>query len=404
MRVQPWLLHGQRQGVVHVQASQAFSVSLTTAATVLEFEGGERVALPALARKRWYEVRVVLQQDSVTFMSLPLDRPGDAKQASFNQPRAANGVMKRVLLGAGWDAQAQQAAGFFNGRLEDPAVLAGAHLQRAALDLEAMDKSAVCHWWDFSAGIPGQGFCDRAQKGATGRFVNLPTRGVCGSRWSGSEMNWMHAPRDYAAVHFHEDDLYDCGWDTDFEARIPDALESGIYAIRLRCGRNEDVIPIYVLPAPQALRKPVALLVPTFTYQVYANFDRANFDAAYRQRREAWGAYPHHPAEHREYGYSTYARHRDGSGVSLSSRRRPILTDRPGYLAYVDAKGSGIRHLSADMHLVDWLTCRSGHPGLGIGCGRVLPHAGRRVRRPVATQPQASAAVGRGRDDRAGLF
>lgn len=355
VRVQPWLLDDRSQVAVQVQGTLGFSVCLSEAATVLEFEGGEKVALPALALKRWHEVRVVLQQDAVTFMHLRLDRPGPVQQTTIKPPRSSRGVLTRLVLGACWEAQTQRAARFFNGRLEDPAILAGVHLQQAALAIDMIDGASVRHWWDFSAGISGDGFHDRAEQGTSGRFVNLPTRGVCGSRWSGGEMNWMHAPRDYAAVHFHEDDLYDCSWETDFVARIPDGLESGIYGIRLRCGRNEDVIPVYVLPARQAARKHVALLVPTFTYQVYANFDRANFDAAYRQRRADWGAYPHHPAEHREYGYSTYDRHRDGSGVALSSRRRPVLTDRPGYLAYVDAKGSGIRHLSADMHLVDWL-------------------------------------------------
>jgi N,N-dimethylformamidase len=42
---------------------------------------------------------------------------------------------------------------------------------------------------------------------------NLATRAVRGSRWTGAETNWRHMLRHYAAVHFHEDDLYDCGWD-----------------------------------------------------------------------------------------------------------------------------------------------------------------------------------------------
>jgi N,N-dimethylformamidase len=97
------------------------------------------------------------------------------------------------------------------------------------------------------------------------------------------------------------------------------------------------------------------VLFPTYTYQVYANFERDNFDSSYRARRAEWGVYPHHPAEHREFGLSTYNFHSDGSGVGFSSLRRPVLTFRPGQMAYVDRKGSGLRHFPADMHLALWL-------------------------------------------------
>ena len=70
----------------------------------------------------------------------------------------------------------------------------------------------------------------------------------CGSRWTGDEICWRHRPRHYAAIHFHEDDLYDCGWDTDFEVTVPDAIVSGVYGVRLRGGGEQDIVPIYVLP------------------------------------------------------------------------------------------------------------------------------------------------------------
>jgi N,N-dimethylformamidase beta subunit-like, C-terminal len=61
-------------------------------------------------------------------------------------------------------------------------------------------------------------------------------------------MNWGYRPRHYAAIHFHEDDLYDCGWDTDFEVTISGAMASGVYGVRLRCGGEQNIVPIYVLP------------------------------------------------------------------------------------------------------------------------------------------------------------
>ena len=35
--------------------------------------------------------------------------------------------------------------------------------------------------------------------------------------------------------------------------------------------------------------------------------------------------------------------------------RRPILTMRPGFLTFNDARGSGLRHFPADSHLTGWL-------------------------------------------------
>ena len=49
-----------------------------------------------------------------------------------------------------------------------------------------------------------------------GRLVNLPTRAMKGSAWTGAERDWKVAPHHYAAIHFHDDDLHDCGWADDF--------------------------------------------------------------------------------------------------------------------------------------------------------------------------------------------
>src|SRR5262249_48725981 len=59
---------------------------------------------------------------------------------------------------------------------------------------------------------------------------------------------------------------------------------------------------------------------------------------------------------HREYGYSLYDVHADGSGVCYSSRLRPILNFRPGYTnPWIGAGGSAPWQFNADLHIVDWL-------------------------------------------------
>ena len=102
-------------------------------------------------------------------------------------------------------------------------------------------------------------------------------------------MCWRHAPRDYAAIHFHDDDLDDCGWEPDFTWTVPDDLPSGAYALHLTCAAGEDWLPFYVLPQRQGPFAPIAFLASTFTYQAYANHARGNADAAYHRARRGLG-------------------------------------------------------------------------------------------------------------------
>jgi N,N-dimethylformamidase len=251
-------------------------------------------------------------------------------------------------------------SGHLNGKLEAPRVA------RAALSAEAIaalpapggaagTPSPIVAGWDFSLETASQRVVDLGPNQLHGALVNLPARGMKGSRWNGDEMCWRHAPDQYAAVHFHDDDLYDCGWETDFSFTVPEGLRSGVYAARLSCGGVEEMIPFFVRPKRGQPRSTVCVLIPTFTYIVYANIARKVTDDAYRARAKAWGARPWTADEHRDYGLSTYNNHSDGSGICYSSRLRPILNLRSGFLAYVDRRGSGVRHLPADCYLLDWL-------------------------------------------------
>ena len=56
---------------------------------------------------------------------------------------------------------------------------------------------------------------------AHGRLINLPIRAVRGSNWTGDELDFNHAPDQYAAIHFLDDSLYDCEWKADFELDSP---------------------------------------------------------------------------------------------------------------------------------------------------------------------------------------
>ncbi len=328
LRVQPGLLAAAQpvlalgDAVLRVAAD---GVRLEVAGAVVA-----AVVAPMLERC-WYEVKAAFAEGRVRLTQRALQTSwgvADSGEADGACPPPAGG---RLLFAA------DPAGGRFDGRLEDPALLG--------------PGGAALASWDFSIGID----TDRIAGAYPGRLVNLPTRGVRGARWTGGEMDWKHAPREYAAIHFHADDLYDAEWLTDFTVTLPDDLRSGVYGVRLRADADEDIIPFFALPPRGTVTAPVAYLAATFTYQAYANHARFNVDAPFRERAAAWGARAHNPEDHPEYGWSTYNRHPDGTGISLSSLRRPVLNLRPGFLTFNDAKGSGLRHFSADSHLTNWL-------------------------------------------------
>jgi N,N-dimethylformamidase len=240
----------------------------------------------------------------------------------------------------------------FTGKLEAPAILAGFVTDWSA------PLPPVLAAWDFSIGIPTQVITDTGPNACHGHLVNIPNRGMVGAGWTGKEMCWRHKPQDYAAIQFHDGDLDDCGWAADLTWTVPPDMPSGAYALHLTCNEGQDHIPFYVLPNRTGPFASVVFLASTFTYQAYANHARGNADASYKARATAWGASPYNPDDYPIYGRSTYNRHADNSGISISSRRRPILTMRPGFLTFDDARGSGLRHYPADTHLLAWLEAK----------------------------------------------
>ncbi|HET9856047.1 MAG TPA: N,N-dimethylformamidase beta subunit family domain-containing protein [Methylomirabilota bacterium] len=309
----------------------------------------------ALPLRQWQRIWLVADPAAGTLRvgHAPLGG-GDREDASAPLPPAARlDTTAPLLIGARLAPDARE---HYNGRIEDPVLLAAAAGAPETLTLDPLlPPTNLLAGWDFCQGIDGLAVVDIGPHRLGGRLVNLPTRAVTGARWTGREMCWRHAPREYAAIHFHDDDVYDAGWATDFEFTVPDDLPSGAYLMRLAAEGHADDLPFYVRPPLGRPRAEVCYIASTYTYQAYANHARGSTDAAYRERVAAWDAAPHTPDNHPDYGWSTYNRHRDGSGICYSSRLRPVLTFRPRYLTFLDARGSGLRHYSADTHLLDWL-------------------------------------------------
>jgi N,N-dimethylformamidase len=256
----------------------------------------------------------------------------------------------------------------FNGKIDSPRLhdraLSPDVADRAVRDsTEALRLPGLVAAWDFSRGMTGTQIHDLSRNARHGETVNLPARAMKGWNWTGAAMDWKSAPEQYGAIHFHEDDLYDAGWQEDFRLEVPHDLKSGIYAARLRSGDDEDHIPFFVRPprsngARGKRTADIAFLAPTASYMAYAN-DANSFSSPGAQmvagRLVVLQPNDLHLMVHPEYCASLYDNHVDGSGICYSSRLRPILNLRPKYASWLGAKGSGLWQFNADLHLTDWL-------------------------------------------------
>ena len=265
--------------------------------------------------------------------------------------------------------------GHFNGKIDSPTVCNRA-LDR--LEIEVMKNgarpelderrgpgptaalsAALVGSWDFSEGIPTRTAVDRGPYRLDGEVVNAPARAMTGHAWRGVETNWTHAPQEYGAISFHDDDLDDARWDPDFTLELPLDLKSAVYAVKLTTDDgDEDYIPFFVVPRLGAPTAKIAVIMPTTSYMAYANEHLAtNAGAAellvYRtpilQRENMF------LSEHREYGGSNYDTHSDHTGINLSSRLRPILSVRPKYDHFLT---QAPWQFNADLHLIDWLDAK----------------------------------------------
>ncbi len=261
----------------------------------------------------------------------------------------------------------------YNGKIERPKVvnraLGEAEIE-TLLSCQGIEnvsndlRDAVIGAWDFQANITVDAssptIIDKSIRGLHGQGVNLPVRGVTGFNWSSDFMSFKHGPHEYGAIHFHDESVDDARWDESFSLTIPEGLPSGVYAARLRVNRvaspeTEDYIPFFVRPAKGGSGSKIALIMPTFSYMAYAN-DNLSVNSVIAQLLT--GRVPLLQPEdlllnqERGYGLGTYTTYRDGWGVNVSSRLRPILNMRPKYIHILSPS---LWQLNADLHLVDWL-------------------------------------------------
>lgn len=205
--------------------------------------------------------------------------------------------------------------------------------------------------WDFSQAMGSETIVDASGRGHHGQLFNMPARAATGANWRAQEMNWRHAPQLYGAIHFHGDDLHDCGWTFQHTLALQGpGWDSGIYALKLSCpGAPDHHVPFYINVTPGQEAPRIAFLASTATFAVYSNLKARllrDFWEVSQGRLIQMDRLDIALIDHPELGLSTYDRHADGSGVSYVSRLRPSTTVRPDGRMW---------NFPADLLCVDWL-------------------------------------------------
>ena len=123
-----------------------------------------------------------------------------------------------LLLGALDAADARIVRGAYNGKLALPCVYAGplgdgqfAALAGSGARPAVADRLRA--WWDLTRHLDTSVVASGVTDAPDGRLINQPTRAVTAHNWDGSCYEWRHAPELYGAVHLHDDDIDDVGWE-----------------------------------------------------------------------------------------------------------------------------------------------------------------------------------------------
>ncbi|EXJ83492.1 hypothetical protein A1O1_07115 [Capronia coronata CBS 617.96] len=314
------------------------------------------------ASKRWVGLKLILKGTDVSLSLIPIpylaEKANPTTHLHETLADPVNLSSENILLLAGSFAESPGATfprvtNFFNGRIDSPMIKS------------LGPKAEVLVKYDFARNIPDDTIIDASGNGHDGVLINAPTRAIPGFDWDGSEVDWTKAKYGYGAIHFHEDDLDDAAWETDFTITLPPDARSGIYAVEVNStnGKTSDMITFMVRPTKETTAKvgaKVALVLSTFTYLAYANEKLADvnrssavevgpgFDISQTLRTEDF--YRSH--RRLDCGLSNYDVHNDDSGVVFSSAKRPIMNLRPGYVMWAFSRP---RELSAESMMIGLL-------------------------------------------------
>ena len=246
-------------GSWHAGHRRGYALGVIDGRLTLTIGDGNRietlVSSAGMHERHWYFVAATFDSATgeATLIQEPLVRyAGDADSMTMARPvdiRPGNGG-RFIIAGHNGD---DGVSGLFNGKIDTPAVTARA-LERGHME-HLLDRrippdiaADVVALWDFSREMDGVTAHDISPNRLHGAIVNMPARAMKGWNHDGSEMVWTHRPEHYGAIHFHDDDLYDCAWETDAAWQVPADCRSGSFAAFLTQGDQWFYIPFYVRP------------------------------------------------------------------------------------------------------------------------------------------------------------
>ncbi len=357
-----------------IELTAAGSLELVTGTST--GEARRQQILGTCDRWQWYQVIVSVDapRDTATIWHRRVERAAvPLEVVTAEVESAALATAQPLRLAAGLDT-GDRTSRHFDGKLDRPRLVARALDRDEALRLtspiDIVEFADLVGAWDLGRNLSTDDVVDISGNNRHGRVVNMPTRAVTGHNHTGRETSFRLAPDEYAAIHFHRDDLEDAGWAVDFELEIPADLPSGIYAAWLTSGDDEDYVPFTVRPPRGVARSKIAVLMSTLTYLSYENFTDLG-KGTWREGAPFTASALLHPYADPSVNpdfyryvdenilYGPYDRHIDGSGICYGSHLRPILTMRPKFRYRIL---SAPTRFPADLYLVDWLD----HEGIEV--------------------------------------
>ena len=214
-----------------------------------------------LRKGQWYLVagvydassnRVHLYQRPVTIW--PRDESQAVTRGDFQLSAVTQNDVSFLMAGY-WgseDSGRDVVQGHFNGKIDSPRLfgraLSADEISSLGRDTAPGQVDGLVAAWDFGRDFSSATVTDSSPNGLHGEAVNMPGRAMTGHNWKGNVVDFNLAPAEYGAIYFHDDDLEDARWETDFELAVPKNMRSGVYAARLRAGEGEDYVPFFVRP------------------------------------------------------------------------------------------------------------------------------------------------------------
>lgn len=216
-----------------------------------------------LTNKAWYRVAVSVSREKAVLVQTPVDPYSGQRQIVETVPSGGfqcAACRETPLLFAAFLERFERAR-----PIGGPSSTARSKRRRSCMarsvdefkDIHASSltmegKSGLVACWDFSKDISSTKLTDVFPSGLHGSVVNMPTRAVVGHRLPLDTNDWRQAPQYWGAIHFHEDDVHDAGWQVDFSWTVPADLRSGIYGIELTAEEQTQFVVCVVRAAPEA--------------------------------------------------------------------------------------------------------------------------------------------------------